>query len=180
MKQNMIELYRKIRDLHNYVVSQMETINLDTASCGNVENIADTAFALRECATFAEEIKKKCDKMGWLAQKTACYIYVSMNENGAEPIRTEYCTATPDIKQVASLPDKRKQPAEYASLMAHYAIPLDVYAGENPLMQAYWPGMIERINADQKAGLPLPPGIDPTKLVADYRLLIRKKKGVIE
>jgi len=177
MLKNLIQLYRTTRELHASIVSQSEAIN-NEATKADLNELADTALAMRSIAEFADEIRKRANSIKELAEKAACMVAVSMRHVG--PIETEYCKATPEVKPIATLPDKRRNPEEYAALMQYYGIPELAYAGDNPLMQVYWPGVMERLNADLAAGKPTPPGIDPSKTTNKFTLSIRRKKGVLE
>lgn len=187
MKQILIDLYRQQRELHRAMV-ELTDAQMGEAAKGDLIELADCAYAMREIASFADEIRKRANKIGEHAQKVGCFIATQTSLISGNPadlkIKTEYCTATADVKQIVSTPDKRKEPEAYRKVLQHYGFIeealFDATDDKNPLVVAYWPGVIERINADIAAGKPTPPGIDPSKMTAEYRLSIRANRGILE
>lgn len=183
MKKSIQSLYLQVRDVHKTLITMSDYL-ISEASKGDVKDLADTAYAMREIASFADEIRKKANKIGEQSQKVACFVAVQAAGLNDDPtqlkITTDYCTAMPDVKRIASLPDKRNNPKEYAELMQHYGVSPEHFESTsgNPFVVCYWPGVIDRINKDMALGKPTPPGIDPTKMIPEYRLNIRGAKGV--
>jgi hypothetical protein len=107
----------------------------------------------------------------------ACLVWVTKESD--EPIRTEYVTASPDVKQMVSLPRRRSNPEGYATLMRYLGIAQelwDVDEESHAAVSFHWPGMIDYVSTLLAQGKPLPPGVDPTSTYPVYKLGLRPKR----
>ena len=180
MKPNAQQMFRKMREAHDFAVATIAALEQDVqATCGNDEKeLADIAYALRETRELAEDLRKRADALGRLAQSAACVLQVTVN-GSAESIKTDYCTAVLKMKTVVSIPKKDRQPEEYAALMDWLNVPRELW--QNPeskysAVEFHWPGLVDLISQRQAKGERLPPGIDPNKTYVEYSLTMRGKK----
>lgn len=180
MNPKLVAIYKQARAIHEAYVQADGELRRFLSTCPNTEDQADAAYALREIADMVDEVRKMANSTGELAQRFACIIAGATGN--PEPIRTEYCTATPDVKPIASVPRQSSDPEGYALLMEHLGIPRAMWdrGDDKSVVKPNWPGMMSYLAEQMKQGKPLPPGIDPDKTYSEYRLLIRKKKGVGE
>jgi hypothetical protein len=182
MKSNAQEMFRKMREAHDFAVATLVALEQDVqATCGNDEKeLADIAYALRETTDLADDLRKRAAALGRTAQSAACMLQVTLNGSAAS-IKTDYCTAALKMKTVVSIPKKDRQPNEYAALMDWLKVPRELWQNENSKYSAvefHWPGLVDLISQKQSQGLPLPPGIDPNKTYVEYSLTMRGKKDV--
>jgi hypothetical protein len=146
--------------------------------CSSLEDLADAAYCCRLIEDTADDIRKRTAETGQLCQRIACALAVATEQ--VDSIRTDYVTATPDVKMIASIPRRSTHLEQFAALMAHFGVPASAWeGGEHAAVQPHWPGVMERINRDLAAGKPLPPGVDPDKTYPEYRLLMRKGKRTV-
>lgn len=190
MTPKIVELYSKTRALHQeFVTADAEVRRLLNTNCEKIDQ-ADAAYALRQTAEFADEIRKKCEELQKLAEKLTCVLAVAEHDPG--PVRTAHCTASLDIKTIVTIPRQSTHPKEFAALMEFLGVKRHLWDVPQPepnddgedvtkrhaVVKPHWPGLVDHLNELQAQGLPLPPGIDPNKTYPEYRLTIRKKKGV--
>jgi len=143
------------------------------------ETLADEAFVLRQLEELADDTRKDCRAVKETIEKCACLLWVEENMNTSgrgDPIRGDLCVATPDVKEMASLPRPKTQPEQYGALMTWLGIPLSVVAQD--LVRPHWPGFTDKISELAATGQPLPPGIDPDKTYPLYKLTTRLRRGV--
>ena len=143
------------------------------------KELADIHYAMKECVKFLEDMRSEARKVSDIVTKCACMIW--MQEGGGDPIRSEYCTATPDVKQMTNLPRKSHNPERFATFMTALGIDEALWNREGPpAVELNWNGMVELVSERLSQGLPLPEGIDPSATYSIFKLHIRGKKGVEE
>jgi hypothetical protein len=177
VNQNLQDLYRLARELHGEVIRECAAQNARTKSDPRPTELADAAYALREIETFLEEARKKIKSEKEFAEHMACAVTTQVYQT-AEAIRTEYCTAKPDVKMVVTVPSRSKDPEKYAAMMEYLEVPRVLWDSgeEHAVVKAHWPGLVAHLDKLQAQGKPLPPGIDPNKTYPNYKLIIRGKK----
>jgi len=178
MKEQFIVEYKEVAglfELHNMFLNTMQDV---VKNNGNPVELADMAFALREMSKLFKDMEKDTRILGELAEKMACLKW--MVAGGDEDnIKTDYCTATPDMKHIAAIPKREKDPEAFAALMKHFNIPESAFPGEDEdIVRPHWPGVVSALSKAMQEGKPLPKGIDPTKTYPHYRLTIRKRKDI--
>ena len=133
-----------------------------------LETIADIHLILREMSTLANDLRKETDGARDFLGRIACLLYLreSLNEGSGDPIRGELAIATPDIKQVATLPKRGTD--EHAQL-CHF-LGINHEAVKSGVVHIHWPAVVELLTETARLGKPLPPGIDPKKTYSWYRL----------
>jgi hypothetical protein len=175
---DLLLAYQKLRAAWEDVARLEVHASQAIKKCASLVDLADAAYCCREIEKTADDIRKRTIELGEIAQRLACVIEVASEE--VEPIRTEYVTATPDVKLIASLPKRSTDPEGFAALMAHLGIPEHAWqGGDHAPVQLHWKGLMERINRDSAEGKPLPPGVDPTKTYSEYKLCMRGGKRAI-
>jgi len=146
-----------------------------TAGTLSLEDTTDVAFLARQLRDLADDARKELHQVYELAERIACLRWVTENMNELSPspsIRTRLCVATPDVKQMASLPRPTTQPKEYEALMSHLGVPKDSVAFG--ILRPHWPAFADYLTDLGRLGKPLPPGITPDKTYPVYKLTIRK------
>ena len=155
---------------HWDALHQSETLRNALRGSGDLGTLCDTIYALKESGKLLEESRKEVDRLVRQLEYEACQLYV-MTSDG-EPVRTEYCTASPDVKQTVITP--KKGTPEYEALCRHFNVDPD-----GPFAP-HWTKMIDHVSAELAAGRPLPPGCDPNKVTAICKVGIRKKRAVLD
>lgn len=179
MKTEAIAAYRAVKAAHVECVKQFVALEkaLETACGNNPQEVADIAFALREMYDLLETTRKQTAAIGKTAQQVACLLSIASGNAGT--IGTAYVAATPNVRTIPAIPKRRDRPQEFAALMDYLKIPRDLWEkGDHAIVDFHWPGLVDKLTNDAANGLPLPPGIDPTKTFAEYSLRMRTRKEV--
>lgn len=174
MNVRLVELYEKVQALHAEAYSTLESLKGGLSASSDMKAHADAAYALRETAKYADDIRKMCIAQQETCEKIACAVAIKLEHMG--PIKTDHCTASTKIKMIASVPRPSTQPEEFAALMEYFGIKNNT----QELFRLHWPTFVDHLSDCLSEGKPLPPGIDPNKTYPEYRLVIHKKKGVNE
>lgn len=161
-------LYADTRIAHASVFNRL--LRLQAVVAGeSAEELVDVIYALREAAELLDDARKECNRLSEVAQRLAC---VAWMQTDGSPVRTDYCIGSPDVKQTASTP--RPGSPEYDQLIEFFGVP-----ASSPF-RPHWPSMVDAISELGKQGKPLPPGIDPTKMMTVFKVTVRKKKPVLD
>lgn len=175
MLSSVRELYVAAKAAHADVYTKLQAALKDIQGRKNCEELADTAYALREAAELMHDLRKLMDANGEILQKAACAIYITLDDQ-TEPIRTDYVTAIPDMRVMAMMP--KKGTPEYGMFMDSLGIPRRMWDTEERCVNLHWPGLIDYVSELAEQGKPLPFGLDPSKTFPMYRLKMRRRKDV--
>lgn len=171
MLDRALETHRALKAAHAEAHELVKQLEAEVRALRDPKELADVTFAMRRSAEFAKDMIRRMKNVEELSEKMACAIYLAEDKPG--PIRTEYCCATPDVKMVSSLPSRKHDPAGYTQLMKFLGIDESLYTapeGEKPAVETFYPGMVDLLTRLSAEGKPLPPGIDPSRVTAVYRL----------
>jgi hypothetical protein len=176
MKPEAQELYKLARTLHQNTVVTLMKLAEDVKVCTDEKECADLSYALAEIIKLTDDVKKRCGKVRRISDQMACAL--TLMAGSAETIRTEYCSATPKVTTILSVP-KRKGDPGYGALMDHLGVPRHLYddSSEHGVVGLHWMGVVTYLGEQQAAGKPLPPGIDPNKTYPQYAIHIRGKQS---
>lgn len=170
------EAYRVTHNFHETTYSTLQDLIDAIRSTSDVKELADLAFALREISKLADDIRKVANAAKETAEKICCAI--AIRDGDCDTIRTKYVTATPNVKMMADLPRRKREPERWRELMIGLGVPEDALDGERPVVDVNWKGFVDHISDLAEQGKPLPPGIDPGKTYPVYELSpMTKKKG---
>lgn len=174
------QLYQLVTQSHKVVYEKLLSVRKDLDELNeksDLRELADLVYVLRECEKSLEDIRKEVTKTYNHAQKTTCAHWTmdQMTKQDGEPIKTAYCTATPDIKMAAKFPHKLGKEG-YDQLMKYLNVPDWVWMRE--VVRPHWPGLCELYNEVKKKGLPQIPGVDPATEFPNHIVSIRKNAGV--
>lgn len=179
MHPKAIEAFKIVKKAHNEAYALISDLPDETKSCANLCELVDTAYAMKQIVLLVKDIENEAKRLEETAIQIACALWAMTSTTG-EPIRTEYCTGSPDIKQMASIPNRNRNPELYEKFMDSLGVPRDLWAGEGEAFRPHWPGLVEYISERQRTGKPLPEGVDPSRMYPVYKLTCRPKKGVDE
>lgn len=172
-------LYTIAADAHDDIYRHLQDLEINVRAGNSLEEHADTVLALRESCNLFDDMRKMCNGLKELTEKICCAI--AIKDGQIDPIRTDHCTATVCIKQMASLPRRSTNPKDYEALMSYLCVPKSLWDGTNDAIRPHWPGMVDHITQLAKEGKPLPPGISIDKVYPVYKLSpLTKKKGILE
>jgi hypothetical protein len=151
-----------------------------------IEERANVAYACNQAEKFASDTRKMIAATEEICEKLVCLAWAQDINNTGEPVRTEYVTATPDVKPCAKVPKFDKEPDKYAALMRWLGIdPVLWDCGEvltengqqdTEVVRVHWPGFQALVGRLASAGYPLPDGIDPNATYMLYSLRYKKRK----
>lgn len=168
-------LEHRLRDwqvLHSMTYEQVAMARKKLAEL-SLEDLADCASVLNDLEKLADDTRKECRMLSELMQKTACVRWATSGST-EETIRGERCTATPTIREMRALPDRKRDPEKYEALMKHLgATPETIDSG---VLSLHWPSMVEYLSHRAEQGLPPPPGLEGSTTYEQYSLTIRRKR----
>jgi len=169
MKPLAKEIYAAARALHWEACTKAVQLKR-IAESADLREIADDIYALKEVEKLLEDARKEIKGISEDLIRQGCHLYVLAGDG--DPIRTEYCTASPDAKPTVKLP--KKDSPEYQQLMDYFGVPKDAPFSPD------WNKMIERVEADLAEGKPCPKGCDPSKMYILPKMVIRKKRPILD
>jgi hypothetical protein len=136
-----------------------------------LEDLADITCVLNQMDKLGDDIRKECKFLSEAAQKSACLLWAVLGS--CKPIQGRLCTASTDVKQMASLPNKSKDPVNYIKLLEYLGLPPERI--EDGTLVPHWPSIVLFFTELMAQGKPLPAGIDVGKAYNLYGLRIRRK-----
>lgn len=174
MKEIDQQLYVDMMKMYSGLMAHHERLVKEIHETGDAAELADQLLVIDKVTKLLDDVEKKMRGTRDLAERLLCILWVK--DGDAEPIRTEYVTASPKVRMAAQIP--KKGTPEYESLVTHLGIRKDIADGD--VVRPHWPGVVEYLTDRLTRGLPLPEGIDPTKTYAVYSVALRPKKGITE
>lgn len=179
MREDMVAVYQRLRNVHAEVYATVSQVREQMKQVCDIDEHADVVYACHETMKYLDDIRTEINKLNDQCEKIACAIWV--REGTGETIRTSFCTVSPEVKIMASIPRKKTDPDSYNAFMRSLGVSDDVLRQPEDVVRPHWPGLVEYVSRLAAAGKPLPPGVDPDKTYPVYTLHIRaKRKGVDE
>ena len=173
--QEALKSYRMLKDMHRKIFGGTVLTLRATAQAATKEELADLVYVLRQCEQLVNDTRKDITAVMELCEQIACLKWMTDDPTGS-PIRGTLSTASPEVKQMASLPRQSSDPEGYAKLMDYLQIPEAVR--DRDLLRIHWPAFTDLITELASNGKPLPPGIKADNTYPLYKLRCRKKAGV--
>ena len=138
----------------------------------DMEYCTDVAFTMYELNKLINDIGVEIRKTQELAETLVCRTWISQTND--EPIRTEHCTATPDLKLQPAVP--KKGTPELAELLDWLGV-----KENHDAVRIHWPTLCDIVTKRMTEGGSLPKCIDPSNMHnPSAKLRYYKKKGVSE
>lgn len=167
-------MYVQAKKAHDEIYRLIALLKPEVEKCRRKEELVDYAYALYEAHKFIDDLEGEVRRLKERAICLADALWVQ--ESTGESIRTDYCTATPDIKMAANIPSQKRDPEAFDAFMQHLGIKPELYKGESEVVRPHWPGLVEYVSALISQGKPLPPGVNMEKKYPVYKMSFRKKK----
>jgi hypothetical protein len=171
MDQDATTLYQYNSEVHCWNYNQLYELEQRIRKCADLEELADYGYALKKVADMLDDTRKTANKASELAQQIQCHLQTSLGAIG--PVRTQHCTATPDVKFQTPIPKKETDPEAYYAICELAGVSKD--AADKEMVRPHWPGVTEMLTELAKAGKPFPAGINPEKIKPVYKVTYRKK-----
>lgn len=167
MLSQLITAYAEARRAHMMMCQQFVMVEQQLRGSRDMKELADAVHALKQISDLANDIKKEANRRKEFFERLCCAVW--MNGDGS-PIKTEYCTGSPEVKQTVATP--KSDTPEYADFCKHF--------GVDPSLpfRPHWPTMLDRISDDLAQGKPLPPGCDPSTVWTVFRVATRRIKPI--
>lgn len=188
MPSQAVELYETARAAHETAYKLTQALQQMLPRADN-ETRVNIGFACREAFKYLDDARKLAQGAAEQSERIACLDWLQSTIDG-EPIKTEYVTASPDMKTQATIPTIEKNPDGYHKLMDYLGVdPILRDKGkvltaegeeETEVVKVNWNGFVSLLTRLQAAGYPLPDGIDTNATFTQYRLRYRRKKGVAD
>lgn len=176
MRSKPRELFRFMSSSYMELLNRVKSLSADLNSETDIEELCDSAYAIREAHKQADDLRKKLNALQIKHAQLICALWLRSPDS--DKIKTEYCTVTPVIKQIASVPSFRKEPEVYRTLMEALGIPAEMY--ETGVVRPSYEAFCDYISELTAQGKPLPKGLDVAKVYQNPTVNIRKRKGVLE
>lgn len=183
MKPEVLDLHRRMLSAYQEIYDLLATVAQDTKENERRKTeLADTAFAMREIATLADQVRKRAAAIQDIAENIACAL--AIRDQDDEPIRTEFVVASPHIKQAARVPNAR-DPERYRLFMSHLGVPEELWnrvttnddvEDKKEIVRLHWPGVLQYLSEAAERGEPVPPGMKSDLTYPVYSLRMRAKK----
>ena len=171
MDKDVADLYKYNHDVFQYNYQWLQAIEARIGQVQDLEELADYGYAMKRLAELVDDTRKHANRISELAQRLQCALQVGLMD--LEPVRTEYCTASPAISQQMSVPKKEKDPEQYYAIMDLLGISREV--ADKEAVRPHWPGLTEVLTELAQQGKPLPEGINPNNVKPVYSVKYRKK-----
>ncbi len=178
--------YEIARWAHEEIYKQLQVART-TAPVEDLPEMVDIVYACREIGKFVDDLQKESRGLDKFVSRLACLKWLKMVDS-PHNIKTEYATATPDMRICAGIPDFRHTPDAYNKLMDYLGIdPVLRDSGDidsphgtesTEVVRIHWPGFQSLVNRLTTEGYSLPDGIDPSKNYTDYKLGMRGRKKI--
>jgi len=171
MEKRLQEVYEDTFTAYQRLVSATKWATAQVVSHGgDVEYCADVGFAMKEIDKLLHDIGVEVRKTLELAEMLACRVW--LRSEGDEPIRTEYCTASPRLKMQPAVP--KKDTPELAELLDWLGM-----SKNHGAVRIHWPTLCDLVTQCVENGWPIPKCIDPSSLFEpEMKLTFLKKKDV--
>ncbi len=167
----------KIHNLYTLTVTEfllktlqlMQEENIRLRSSTDIEDLVDSAFAMKCVEEQLAILTKKCKEVRGNIEFKVGQLFISMD---VKNIKTEYVTATPTVSQTATPPTFSKNYEAYAEVMRHFGVPEDhIKMG---LLQIHYKHFGEYLNDMAAQGRGLPPCIEAMKKHDSFVVRYRK------
>ena len=173
MDAHLVQIYKLTRQWYEETYRELRNIN--PQNYNTQTEAADAAYAMRELHKWCDDMRKEAQRLKDTCDRIACVLWIA-NGGLHKSIKTSYCTATPEIRQRATIPKKDTDPDNFWALMDYLGIPRE--AAESDIVRFHWPGVVEYLTEQAAQGLPTPPGIQPDATHPVYSLRIRGRKAI--
>lgn len=176
MYDSALRIYALCKELHEEVYKLRAPLYDAIKIEGDLTEIADVVYATREALRFIDEVKKDVRKANEVAQRLGCLKWTEAGDE--EPIRSENCTGTPDVRMTAKIPSRTKDPEAFEQLMRALKIPEELWVSDG--VRIHWPGFVDYLTALLSDGKQLPAGIDPASKYPVFTLTVKKVRDMDE
>ena len=177
MRSQLQQLYTEAVRAHSALYASLSVVRDESRVSLDMLELVDTAFALRECHKFFDDLRKEAKRTQEMAEKLVCLLWIK-GGGEEERLRTPYCTASPVIKTAVSIPSARRQPEQYEALMKDLGVPEALWRSD--VIRPHWPGFTEYASSLASNGRPLPGGVDPNKTYPIYALRMLRRRDPAE
>lgn len=174
MRSDLKTAYESVVRVHQHVYGTLQQVRSESVQANDMTELVDMSYVCREIDRFLDDMGKEVRKLQALVDRIVCLKYIQDTDLGDESIQTEYCSAKPDIRSGVRFPEKDSP--EYAQLLAYIGVP----EGLRDMVRLSYQKMSDLVSDLEARGLPLPEGLRCENTFNDFRLHIRKKKGILD
>jgi len=143
-----------------------------TATTQDLEKLVDAACILRDIEKLGDDLRTESKMLAYLIAKLVCMQWAVLNTG--KPIRGTLCSASPQVRQMAVVPNVNRDPDGYRRLMKFLGCPDERI--DDGVFHIHWPKLVDYITDRLANGLPMPEGVDTSKTYDIYSLVIRKNR----
>ena len=174
--------YAQVDQVHSDLFAQLLRLEEELKTETSIEELADWTLVMREANAHLDQLASKTRAMQDTAVKMGCAIFCVLPDNHKyvqkQAIKTAYCTAKPDLKYCASIPNQKKDPEKYYALTDYLGIHRE--HAEKRTVRVHWPTFVDLITELTQEGKPLPPGIDATATYPVYKMTVRRNRSILD
>lgn len=180
MHERALQLCYDVKEAHKKLYEAITTLREFAGETGSMLELADIAYSLHVCEKFVVDSKKELGAFRTLLDRLICAIWTETKIH--EPIRTAHVTCSPDIKMMAKIPSRHKDPEGFKKLMEFLGLDRELWDKEEEdhlPIHIHYPGMIDYLSNLAAQGRPLPDGVDPGSMYPVYKTRLRPRKEIV-
>ena len=144
-------------------------------AAGDIKGLADLNYCVKVCEKMMDELRKAYKNVRGSSEQSVCFLWIKQEEGNRGPVRTEYCTVSPDLRIVPKVPSARQDPGAYVEFCMELGLPQDV--AEFGVFSVAWPELVEYTTWLATQGQPLPKGAEE-KMQNIYTTRVLGKKPI--
>lgn len=172
------QIYLDVTEFSFAIREQISDLKASIGNLGVVEDVADVDFAINEAVKELDSARKELNALLRLSTQLVCLrwtMQATMTGN-AEPVRTDYVTASPKVVDMPKIPSHKSEPEAYRKFCKSIGLSEEVVV--NDLARPHWPGIVEYVELLAHEGKPIDilGGVDITQTYPVYSVTRRKGK----
>jgi hypothetical protein len=166
-----LALYKQIKETHADIFLKLTRLKDTAATSEDCTELVDMVACLKKAEDLARDMRYEIEKTYQKLEHVTCVRYIQQGLLG-EPIRSEWVTGSPNSKSIPILPTKKGDPVAYGKLCAFFGVP------DDDVFRPNWPALSQKLSEMQAQLKPLPPGIDPEKMIPAYTVKCLFKQDI--
>lgn len=170
MTPTALETYKRVKNANWEIATLLESIRVQQGNSADEKELVDSILVLDQAAKTLDSLRKETNRVKERLETLACKRWMEIGTG--EPLRTEYCTGSPDVKQAPRIPKEGTE--DYQKMCQYFGIP------DGAPFRPHWPSMMERVSEEQRSGMALPPGVDPNGVITVFKVTVRKKRPILD
>lgn len=166
--ENLLRTYGRVTKMHSDLVMLLDSVQQHARTDLNPGAVVDAVFILKKIEQFLESTRKEVTKALEMTQKVGCLLAMQSNNS----IRGEIANGYGESSQKMLIPDREKEPQQYAALMKALGAPmLDTIRPSFSGVEAFVTGLAAE-------GKPMPAGLEHCRTIPKFTIRARANSGI--